>query len=195
MQPGKSEADMAVLPGSADAIPPAEPAPTWKGFGVWFIRALPFLILGIGAVVGMGWTTVTGQPKEGYWMIFTPVSAVICIVEGYQVCKSTSDWIRLGITQIVQWAAIGIAMVVLMLTPVRGLMNDDAVGLVLLTFIALGVFLSGLHERVWRLCVLGVFMGIAVPTLAWIESAVLLMAGILVVVCLAGVGIWWVRRR
>ena len=141
----------------------------------------------------MAWTTVTGQPKSIYWMMFTPVAALICIIEGYRACQTAGDWLRLSITQIVQWIAIGIAMYVLMLTPVRGLMNDDAVGLTLLTFIALGVFLSGLHERVWRLCVLGVFLGIAVPVLAWIESAVLLMAGLLLVLCVVGFLIWEFR--
>jgi len=188
-----SEAKPTVPPGSTRVPPMARQH--WHGFGAWLIEILPFLLLGVASVVGMAWNTVTGEPNRLYWMMYTPFAALVCIYEGWRICTTGPERMRLIIAQAMQWAATGVAMYVLMLTGVRGLMNDDAVGLTLLMLVALGIFTSGVHERVWRLCVLGIFMGIAVPTIAWVESAVLLMAGVLLVVCVVLFLVWWLRKR
>ncbi len=188
-----SEAKPTVPPRSTVTEPVARQH--WHGFGAWLVEILPFMLLGIASVVGMAWNTVTGEPNRLYWLMYTPFAAVVCIFEGWRTCTTGPERGRLIIAQVMQWAATGIAMYVLMLTGVRGLMNDDAVGLTLLMLVALGIFTSGVHERVWRLCVLGIFMGIAVPTIAWVESAVLLMAGVLLAVCVVLFLVWWLRKR
>jgi len=57
--------------------------------------------------------------------------------------------------------------------------NDNATGLTLLILLALGTFVSGVHARVWRICLVGVFLGLGVPTVAWVQDfATLLLVGI-----------------
>ena len=188
------EAKRTVPSGSTEPSMQPMAGQRWHGFGTWLAEIIPFLLLGVASVVGMAWNTVTGEPNRLYWMMYTPFAAVVCIFEGWRICASGPERARLVIAQVMQWAATGIAMYVLMLTAVRGLMNDDAVGLTLLMIVALGIFTSGVHERVWRLCVLGIFMGVAVPTIAWVESAVLLMAGVLLAVCAVLFLVWWRRK-
>jgi hypothetical protein len=184
-----------VTPAADGTLPPERSRKLKSEFGRWLLQALPFLVLGIGALVGMAWTTATGQPRREYWMFYTPLAMVICIVEGYRSARTMKDWGILVLTQVLQWGAVGIAMYILMVTAVRGMMNEDSVGLTLLTLIALGVFLSGLHERVGRLCVLGIFLAAAVPVIAWMESAVLLMSGVFLLLCVLGFAIWYFTRR
>jgi hypothetical protein len=47
--------------------------------------------------------------------------------------------------------------------------------LILLTLIASGVFISGLYLRAWKLCVVAAFLAVAVPIVAWVEQAALLL--------------------
>ncbi|MFL5288210.1 MAG: hypothetical protein ACJ8AW_46440 [Rhodopila sp.] len=190
-----SEAEMALTPGSASTVPVSPSRRRKPGFGLWLLQALPFLLMGIGAVVGMAASTVTGQPKKLYWSVYTPIAAAICIYEGWRVCKTASAYTTVFFTQVLQWLAVGTAMYLVMLSPMRGLMNDDAVGLTLLTYIALGVFISGLYTRMWRLIVMGVFLAAIVPVAAWMEStAILVMTGALLALCVIGL-IGWVIRR
>jgi len=190
-----SEAEMALSPGSASAIPDSPTRRRKSSFFTWAIQALPFLILGVGAIIGMAATTVTGQPKRFYWSVYTPLAAAISILEGCRLAKSAAEYSSVFITQLFQWLAVGAAMYLLMLSPVRGLMNDDAVGLTLLTFIAMSVFIAGIHMRAWRLLVMGAFLGATVYVISFVEAyAIVLMAIVLAVLCLLGLLFWAVRK-
>ena len=143
----------------------------------------------------MAATTVTGQPKRIYWSIFTPVAAVVCVLEGWRVAKSAADYTSVLFTQVFQWLAVGAAMYLLMLTSVRAMMNDDSVGLALLTVLALSVFTAGVHLRAWRLLVSGAFLAGAVMAISFIEAyAIVLMAGVFAVLCVLGI-LGWVLRK
>ena len=74
-------------------------------------------------------------------------------------------------------------------------MNDNATSLALLILLALGTFVSGVHARVWRICLVGVFLGFGVPAVAWIQDfATLLLVGILLL-AVVGFVFWWMWRR
>jgi len=63
------------------------------------------------------------------------------------------------------------------------------------TLIALGVFISGLYLRAWKLCAVAAFLAVAVPIVAWVERAALLLliiAGGLIALGFAG---WWAQGR
>jgi hypothetical protein len=98
-------------------------------------------------------------------------------------------------TQITQWAAIVVAMYLLFVSDVRGLLNTDATGLMLLTLLALGAFISGLYLRAWKLCVTGAFLALSVPVLAWFEQATLLLLLIGAVLIALGIAVWWARGQ
>ena len=75
-----------------------------------------------------------------------------------------------------QWAAILAAMYLIYVSNVRGLVTSPALGSMLLTLLALGVFVAGLDLRAWKLCVAGVFLAIAVPIVTWFEQAALFLS-------------------
>ena len=59
------------------------------------------------------------------------------------------------------------------------------------TLLALGVFISGLNLLVWQLCVLGMFLAVSVPLIAWVEAAsVLIFLLAAVIVSLAMLRLW-----
>jgi hypothetical protein len=99
------------------------------------------------------------------------------------------------VTQILQWAAVLVAMYLVTVSDVPRLLNVGALGLILLTLLALGVFVSGLHLRVWKLCVVGAFLAVEVPIVAWVERASLLL--LLIAAALVGLGFVgrWAQRR
>ena len=99
---------------------------------------------------------------------------------------------RLGmvVTQVLQWAGMLIAMYLLTVSDVQRSLNSNAIGLMLLTVLALGVFVSGLNLRSWKLCVTGAFLAVSVPAIAWLQDAALL----LVLVGIALIGLFFVYR-
>ena len=82
-------------------------------------------------------------------------------------------------------------MRLLYLPEVRGVLNDNAAGLTLLTVLALSTFLAGLHTGAWRIVVVGIVLALGVPAAAWLEqSALLLTVEAIVVAGLVGLFLW-----
>jgi hypothetical protein len=98
-------------------------------------------------------------------------------------------------TELGQWAAVLVAMYLLNVSDVRGLVNSDAMGRMMLTLLALGVFVSGLNLRAWKLCVAGAFLAIAVPLVAWFQQAAWVLLLIGAVLIALGLLLWWGRAR
>jgi hypothetical protein len=85
-------------------------------------------------------------------------------------------------------------MNLLLLSNVASMLSPDATGLTVLTLLALGTFVAGVHTQAWQICVLGVIMGLGVPAIAWIErSALLLLLGF-VALAAVGTALWWGAR-
>ena len=157
------------------------------------LPALPYLALIVLGLIGVSWTSISSAPSTTYWVMMTPVAAFICIVAGWKGASARGEGARMITTQVLQWAAVLAAMWLVNVSDMRRLLNVDAKALILLTLIALGVFISGLHLRAWRLCVVAAFLAVAVPIVAWVEQAALLLiiiAGGLTALGFAG---WWAR--
>ena len=45
----------------------------------------------------------------------------------------------------------------------------------ILTLLGIGVFVSGLNLRTWKLCITGAFLAASVPAIAWLQDATLLL--------------------
>ena len=134
--------------------------------------------------------TVSSRP-----FALTPVLAVICIVDGWRH-TTPGQRTAMAITQALEWAAVLVAMWLMSISVTSGVFNSNEAGLMLLTLLALGVFVSGLNLRSWKLCVTGAFLALCVPVAAWVEHAALL----LLLVGLALIGLlllywWFVPRR
>ena len=166
----------------------------------WIWRALidnlPYVAIIVIGLVGISWTSFAVTPSVNYWLVVTPIFALICIVAGW---IHTDKDQRLGmiITQVLQWAAFLVAMYLLTVSDVTRSLNVNAIALMILTQLALGVFVSGLNLRAWRLCLTGAFLGVSVPTIAWLQDASLFLLGIAVVLIVLMLIYWWIgdRRR
>jgi hypothetical protein len=169
-------------------------AATKKEAPFW-LRELPYFAIIVLGLIGVSWTSISRTPSTTYWEFVTPVVAAICIWSGWNPDDTGGDRVRMIVSQVLHWAAFLIAMALLLTTSTRGLLNVDAVSLILMTLLGLGVFTAGLSLWSWKLCVVGAFLGLAVPLIAWVQRAALL----LFLIGLAVVAIWlafeWFRGR
>jgi hypothetical protein len=127
----------------------------------------------------------------GYWEFLAPVIGVLCIVLAWPHAPDKAARFRLVWTQAVHWLAFLVAMNLLLLSGVASMLSADATGLTILTLLALGTFVAGVHIQAWQICILGMVMALGVPAIAWIErSALLLLLGVGALAAI-GAALWW----
>jgi hypothetical protein len=155
----------------------------------------PYFAIVIIGIVGVCWTGFFRRPSAEYWVVMTPITALLCVAVGFGRMPHGRGRLETVAIQLAQWAAVLVAMYLINISSVGGLTTSDALGGMMLTLLALGVFISGLDLRAWRLGVAGVFLAIAVPLAAWFEQAALLLVFIGAVLIALGVVFWWARAK
>lgn len=157
----------------------------------------PYVIALFLAIFGVAYSNISHQPLIGYWEFLAVAIGLMCIITQWQAVPDRSDRLRLIGTQVLHWAAVLIAMNIIVLFRVQSLFTAPAVSLVLLTILALGTFLAGVAFLSLEFCFLGLAMALAVPAIAWLTQSFLflLLVGLLLVGL--GVAIWpyWSSRR
>jgi len=161
----------------------------------WVLNDWAYALMLLLAMGGISWTTFTDHPAVGYWAFISPVFGAICIAAGWRHVFTREDRLRLVYTQALLWVAVLIAMYLSVLPEVRAVVNDNATGLALLTILALGTFLAGLQARVWRICVVGGFLAVSVPVIAWLDESALFLTLIALFLVVVGSAVWWLWRR
>jgi MFS family permease len=159
------------------------------------IRGWPYLFLLLLSLVGICWANVWHQHSTRYWVSMGPLFALVCVALAWRRSSEHHSRLRVVLLQAAQWVAVMVAMYLVAVSDLRDLLNDDARGLMMLTLLALGVFISGLNLIVWQLCVLGMFLAISVPLIAWVEAAsvlIFLLAACIIVVALIRL---WMQLR
>ncbi len=162
----------------------------WTGL----LEELPYAAIIVLSLIGISWTSVSQTPPTTYWIVLTPVFALICIAAGWRH-TARGERFAMAVTQVLQWAAVLIAMYLIIITNARRALEANATGLMLLTLLALGVFVSGLNLRSWKLCLTGAFLAVAVPMVAWVEQAALLLLLVAIVLLALLFLYWWLRER
>ncbi|CAH1672810.1 hypothetical protein [Chelatococcus asaccharovorans] len=181
---------MADLDNFGNATPAA--APRHSDF---WMREMPYLVILIMTACGVGYVSLTRQPIALYWQLMAIVIAIICIVVGWPEARDTSRRWRLIWRQVLHWGAFLLAMYLVFLPSVQAIANIDSTGLIILLILALSTFVAGVHIGSWRMCANGIVMGLAVPTVAWLDQSALILTLILIVVlALAGAVIWYRLR-
>jgi hypothetical protein len=171
------------------AAPPLRPTT-----GSYWLRELPYLVVLILTLVGVAFASFSRQSMVGYWEFLAPVIGLLCVALGWPHAHDRAARLRLVWTQALHWLAFLVAMNLLLLSGVSSMLGADAVGLTILTLLALGTFVAGVHIQSWQICVLGMLMAIGVPAVAWIErSALLLLLGA-VALAVVGLALWWGTR-
>lgn len=162
--------------------------------GRFWLRQLPYALLLVLALAGIGYWSFANAPINEYWMFLAALSAAICVLTGWPHAEDQETRLRLIGTQALHWLSVLVAMNILLLPNVAEMANADATGQGILLVLALGTVLAAIHIPSWQLGLLGVVMLASVPALAWLEEAALfLVLGVLVV---GGIGAFaWHRFR
>jgi len=174
-------------------LPPKShpPHPLYPPYVSFWLRELPYVAVLILTLFGVAYASFSRQSMVGYWEFLAPVIGLLCVgIAWPRAHDKTARW-RLVWTQALHWLAFLVAMNLLLLSGVASLLSADATGLTILTLLALGTFVAGVHIQSWQICVLGMVMGLGVPAVAWIErSALLLLLGGIAIVGIGG-ALWW----
>jgi hypothetical protein len=161
-----------------------------------FLRAeWPYLlVLGL-ALFGIAYTSFARTPMTIYWIVLAPLIGVICVATRWPWVSSRDERLRLVWTQALHWAAVLVAMQLMFVAVVARMMNADGSALAALTLLALGTFTAGVDIAAWRICLLGVVLGVGVPGIAWLEqSALLLLLAALVLIAVIAPFFWRERH-
>jgi hypothetical protein len=102
---------------------------------------------------------------------------------------------RLVWTQALHWGAVLLAMHLMFVADVSRMMNADASALAALTVLALGTFTAGVHIAAWRICLVGIALGVGVPAIAWLEQSTLLLLLVFVVLVAVTAPFFWHDKR
>jgi hypothetical protein len=175
--------------GAADVAPARQP--THVSF---WLRELPYVVVMVLTLFGVAFASFSRQSMVGYWEFLAPVIGVLCIVIAWPHAPDRAARFRLVWTQAAHWLAFLAAMNLLLLSGVASLLGADAIGLTILTLLALGTFVAGVHIQSWQICILGMAMGLGVPAVAWIERSVLLLLLGVCVLAAIGAALWWGAR-
>ena len=165
------------------------------GLGRILLRDLPYiamLVLGIG---GVAFRSFSGHPMLLYWQILLPLFGVMCVLAGWPAASTSEQRRSLIWTQALHWAAFMLVTYVLSMQQLRGVLNDNAMALVLLALLALSTFVAGVHARAWRICVIGVVLGLALPAVAWVDQAAILLLLCTAALLLVVFVFWLAGRR
>jgi hypothetical protein len=182
---------------AVQSAPQAQPAARrWLGL------TAVHLAMVIAALLGIGWTSLSGPPEAGggrsvvwVWLALVPAYCAACIWEGWAHATASRLRTRLVVTQVLHWAAFLVAMYMLLTPQARSVLNDNAVGLALLTLLAMGTFVAGVHAWSLPVCATGVVLALAVPAIAWVDANMMVILVGLLLAALVAAAVLLVRRR
>ena len=161
------------------------------GHQPWWLREVPYALVLILTLFGVAYMSFSRQSLIGYWELLAPVIGLVCIAAGWPHAHDRAARVRLVWTQALHWLAFLGAMNLLLLDSVQSMLPGQATGLSVLTLLALGTFVAGVHLRAWQICLLGAIMGGSVPGIAWIERSSLFLLLAVVAVAALGLTVWW----
>jgi hypothetical protein len=173
---------------------PHEPRLRQPPYVSFWLRELPYVVVLILTLFGVAYASFSRQSMVGYWEFLAPVIGLLCVGIAWPQAPDKAARLRLVWTQALHWLAFLVAMNLLLLSGVASTLSADATGLTILTLLALGTFVAGVHVQAWQICVLGMVMGLGVPAIAWIERSALLLLLVVVALAVIGLGLWWGAR-
>ncbi len=159
-----------------------------------FFRDWPYIGMLVLAIFGVAYASIAPQAMTSYWTILGPVFGIICVATQWRAVKGPEAHWHLIWTQVFHWIAVILAMYLVLLVNVKQMMNADASALVVLTLLALGTVTAGIrHAAGWRVCLVGVVLGLGVPAIAWLEQATLLL--LLIATVLVAIAVLYVMHN
>ena len=169
------------------------PKASRSGLRAFLIRDWPYLAMLALALFGVARTSIARSALTSYWVILAPFFAVICVITRWRNVDGKAPHWHLIQTEALHWIAVLAAMYLIFVADVKQMMNSDASALMLLTLLALGTFTAGVHVAAWRICLVGVVLALAVPAIAWLEQATLLI--LLVAIVLVAIVVLYIMYK
>jgi cation transport ATPase len=160
----------------------------------WKMRLLVSLVMLILSFIGLIVSDVRRNGAWNYWRVMVPIYALLSIFLTWylrhkkQKLSSTTIW-----HELVQWIGLGLAVYLTSVFVNIGLMGRFEAGLVVLTLLALTLFISGIYvEPTFILMglLLGLFAAAAALLVAYLYTIMLPLT-----IVAALVLIWIVRRK
>lgn len=155
------------------------------------LQEWPYLVMLLLVLFGVGYTGFTESPIRGYWMLLTPVIAAICVATAWPALPDSQERWRLIRTQALHWGAVLISMELIYIADATRMMTAEASALSVLTVLALGTFLAGIHLSAWRIAMVGVLLALAVPAITLLERSAMFLLLIGAAAAAVIVPVWW----
>jgi len=166
----------------------------------WLRELAIYGVMMLAALLATAWTSARVQDPLGgprvvwLWLALVPLFFAVCVWHGWAGARNRGTRLRLLVTQALHWLAFAGAMVMMLSETMRAVLNDDSVGLVLLTLLTLGTFVAGVHAWSLPICLTGVAMGGLAMSVGWIEETFLALL-LAAVGALAVLGVLVLLRR
>ena len=157
----------------------------------FLVQEWPYFATLVLAMFGVAFASVTRRPMTLYWLALAPFIGFVCVLTRWPAMKDQDHRLNLVWTQMLHWGAVLAAMNLPYVTDVGQMMSTDSRALYVLTLLALGAFTAGVHIGSWRICLVGIFLAVGVPAIAWLEESALLLLLVVVVVVGIGAPLWW----
>jgi hypothetical protein len=156
-------------------------------FRSFLIRDWPYLLMLTLALFGAAFTSADRPAMMLYWMVLGPSFGIICVVAHWRDYDDPEAHWQLARKQALHWTAVMFTMYLVFEANVKQMMNADASALMVLALLALGTFTAGIQINSWRICLVGLILGLGVPAVAWLEQSTLLLLLVAVVLVTFGV--------
>jgi hypothetical protein len=131
-----------------------------------------FVVLVLLSLIGVGITDFSPARSYWYWFAMAPIFAGACLfMEWSQARREGTSWLIIIRTQLLTWLGLLAATQVVFLLLRAGRLTYESTGLVILLLLALTTFISGIHLG-FQLCLLGVFLGLTLLLVAYLEQYV-----------------------
>jgi hypothetical protein len=161
----------------------------------FLMKEWPYLLVLVLALFGIAYTSFSRTPMTTYWIVLAPLIGVICVITRWRDAHGRDERLRLIWTQALHWTAVLLAMRLMFVADVARMMNADASALAALTLLALGTFTAGVHIGAWRICLVGLVLGIGVPGIAWLEQSALFLLLVALVLIAVIAPFFWRERQ
>jgi hypothetical protein len=145
------------------------------GLAAFLRKDWPYIAMLILALIGVALASVALDQMAGYWEVLVPLFAGVSIYARLQDGVHKANVRRLLQIEGLHWGATFVAMRLLSAEDVSRMMNANASALMMMILLALGTFTAGAQIGAWRIAVVGAVLGLAVPFVALLERATLLV--------------------
>ena len=135
----------------------------------------PYIAILVLALIGVAFASLALEQMAIYWELLIPFFAAVCIYARMRDQQHKVALTKLLRIEALHWGAVFGAMRLLYMPDVANVMNAIASGLMMMVLLALGTFTAGAQIGAWRISLVGALLGMAVPFIAFLERATLLV--------------------